>query len=127
MRMRLAPIAADAYGIGAWVGNDRREDKGPAEKAIIDARANGKLFIHAFVEDEDACYSYDEMAVVSIGKDHYLLQTSGCSCPSPAETWEVVFGPTTKSAVREFIEQGKYQGYTLPEKMVTRLLKDLEA
>lgn len=41
----------------------------------------------------DECYSYDETYVVKLGDRFFIINTSGCSCPSPTETYITVAGP----------------------------------
>lgn len=101
-------LGSDAYGISA-LGTPARE--------ITDARRDGTLVVLGVIEDADASYSYDDWALCRIGLQYYLCNTSGCSCPSPEETWEVMHGPTTLAGIREeVLEKGNYEGYTLPYK-----------
>jgi len=65
------------------------------------------------VVDENAGYEYDEFALVQIDGVFYLLQTIGCSCPSPSETWHVRHKGTIAD-IRAAIISGEYDGYTLP-------------
>lgn len=74
------------------------------------------------VVDEEASYDYDELALIRLDGEFYLLNTSGCSCPSADETWGVPLGPTSLSVVRTFIESGSYSGYTLPKEQVDQFL-----
>ena len=34
---------------------------------------------------------------------YYLLNTSGCSCPDPADEWRIVFGPATFDEMEKHI------------------------
>jgi hypothetical protein len=77
--------------------------------------------------DETLSYEYDECAVVRYKGNLYLLQTSGCSCPSPTETWRVILGPYTKEDLLSQIKSGNYQGYTLPEHLEADLIAVIEA
>jgi hypothetical protein len=86
-----------------------------------------KLEILGGVTDPNACYDYDEFAVVRYKRKLYLLETSGCSCPSPSETWGIVHGPTTKTELVKSIKKGDYQGYTLPEWAEAELLAAIES
>lgn len=42
-------------------------------------------------EDPHADYSYDDWALCELDGLYYAFNTSGCSCPSPSETWELMF------------------------------------
>ncbi len=73
-----------------WAGSPACISPTPEEKVIISARAAGRLWFLGGVSDPDPCYSYDEYVIVKVGRVSYLLRTSGCSCPSPEETWHVI-------------------------------------
>lgn len=97
-----------------WVGSERCDRAGEAEKFLIEHRYT--LNIIGGIEDPNADYNYDEYALVKLKGKYYLLNTSGCSCPSPSETWCVCFGPTKNlKSIYDFIKSGDYQGYTLPK------------
>lgn len=106
-----------AYG---WVGSPRCENPGDSERFIIENRF--KLTIIGGVEDKDADYSYDDWALVRLGEKFWLLSTSGCSCPSPSETWRVEIGPATLNQVRKHVVDGDYQGYTVPKKQLDEFI-----
>lgn len=97
-----------------WIANDRCERASKHEQELIDRRDEVEVF--GEISDDDASYSYDDWALVRLDDKFYLLQTSGCSCPSPSETWGIAIGPTTLAEVRAHIESGDYDGYTLPVK-----------
>lgn len=59
------------------------------EKILVDGRERANTI--AFSEDPAACYSYDDWALVELEGCYYIVNTSGCSCPSPDETWELMF------------------------------------
>lgn len=40
-------------------------------------------------ERNNLCYEYDEIAILHLDGRFGLAETSGCSCPSPSETWDV--------------------------------------
>ena len=42
-------------------------------------------------EDPHADYSYDDYALAVLDEQFYVFNTSGCSCPSPSETWDLIF------------------------------------
>jgi hypothetical protein len=103
-----------------WVGHPDCQNSGEVEKELIENRYN--LEIIGGVVDKDADYSYDDFALILFKKKYYLLQTSGCSCPSPSETWGVDIGPTTLKKIRDFITGGHYDGYTVPKKQESEFL-----
>ncbi len=115
------PAKSEDYNL-AWVANPRCECKRENEQLLIDRRAD--LIYIAGVDDPTACYSYDEAAVVKLDNEYFLLQTSGCSCPSPSETWGVVVRGTLED-VRSAIERGEYGGYTLPPDELAKFLSQL--
>lgn len=55
-------------------------------------------------EDPHACYSFDDYALCELDDEYYVINTSGCSCPAPAEVWDVLFSGT-KSQVEEYLSQ----------------------
>lgn len=87
-----------------WIGHPRCESPSEREKFLIEHRED--IEVIAQIADTDACYSYDDYAVIRVlvrgrskRESFYLLNTSGCSCPSPSETWCVVLGPTNLGAI----------------------------
>lgn len=108
-----------------WVGHPASRE-GKNEYSVLHREFitnRHKLEIIGGVDDPNACYDYDEFAIVRYKRKLYLLETSGCSCPSPSETWSIIHGPTTKAALIAAIKAGEYQGYTLPEWAEAELLK----
>lgn len=97
-----------------WVGHSSCDRRGDVEKLLISRRAD--ISVIGGVVDETLSYEYDEFALILLDDQYYLLQTSGCSCPSPSETWGVDIGPATLQEIRNFITGGHYEGYTLPKK-----------
>lgn len=97
-----------------WVGHPDCDSPGVEEQLLIDRRADIRII--GSIVDDTLSYEYDEFALVELDGLFYLLQTSGCSCPSPSETWGVDIGPTTLQEIRNFITGGHYEGYTLPKK-----------
>lgn len=81
-----------------------------------------ELEIIGGVQDKDASYSYDDWALCRLGNKYYLLSTSGCSCPSPAETWRIEIGPTSLKKIKTHVESGEYEGYTVPKKQLDEFL-----
>lgn len=93
---------ADSY----WVGSPAKQfyDSTPREgfaKELVDKR--NEVEVLAEWACPDLSYEYDEYAVVRLHGTHAVLNTTGCSCPSPAETWDVLFeGSLTE--VLEYLE-----------------------
>ncbi len=92
----------ETWGTAYWVGHESCGGGGEREELLI--RRRDDIYLVAYVEDPEADYSYDDRAVVKLDKDYYIVSTSGCSCPSPSETWGVDFGPATKKEVIAFLE-----------------------
>jgi len=97
-----------------WIANPRCDYPKDNEKFLIANR--DKITVLGEITDEDLSYDYDEFAFIKVGRKYYLLNTTGCSCPSPSETWHVYMGPSTKAEIRKAIVEGDYPGYTLPAK-----------
>lgn len=91
-----------------WLSVEQLE----ASKYLVHRRSD--IDVLGGVMDEDLSYEYDEFALIRLDGEFYLLETSGCSCPSPAETWRIIQGPTSLSQIKECLVKGKYGGYTLP-------------
>jgi len=108
-----------------WVGHPECYSPDDLEKEFIQNRT--KLEIIGGVIDETLSYEYDEFAVVLYKNELYLLETSGCSCPSPGETWRIIHGPVTKAELLKEIKAGNYKGYTLPSQLEQDLIKVIEA
>ena len=97
-----------------WIASERCENAREVEQHLIENK--DKIEVFGEISDDEASYSYDDWALIRLDGKFYLLQTSGCSCPSPSETWGVAVGPVTLAEVRTHIETGDYSGYTLPKK-----------
>lgn len=122
---KLGPITDNWWNEDfGWVGHPACEQKGEDETLLIERRADVELV--GGIEDEDLNYEYDEFALVKLDGVYYLLQTSGCSCPSPSETWSVQQKGTLQE-IRDSITSGEYKGYTLPAKKNTEFLALIDA
>lgn len=75
----------DSYDF-RWVGHPDGGD-GARNEDLIKNRS--QIYVYGIVDDNDASYSYDSWALVRFKRKFYLLRTSGCSCPSPTETWGI--------------------------------------
>lgn len=102
------------YGVRQDGGND-------IEKMLVQRRYD--LEIIGGVQDNEADYSYDDWALCLLDNQYYLLSTSGCSCPSPRETWRLEIGPATLAAIEQHVKSGAYAGYTLPKKQEADFIK----
>jgi len=99
-----------------------RDDAGnETEQMLVKRRYD--LEIVGGVQDKEASYSYDEWALCKLDGQYYLLSTSGCSCPSPSETWRLEIGPATLAQIDAHVRSGAYDGYTLPKKQEEDFLK----
>lgn len=87
------PMPGALLDDGDWVAHPGCEFPGDRERELIENRKD--LIIYGYIEDAEANYSYHDFALVSLYENYYLLSTSGCSCPSPSETWGIDMGPGT--------------------------------
>lgn len=111
----------------SWPGHPDCERPSTAEQEIIAARAAGKLRLIGMIEDDNASWSYDDFALVRVEESYYLLNSSGCSCPSPSETWNVEIGPAALADIRKHLVDGKYEGYTVPGRQMAEFLELIDA
>lgn len=83
----------------SWIQSLRPDDEGSygarnqstlsdEEKRFVRDRDLAETI--AEVADPYADYSYNSWALCSLDGCYYVFNTSGCSCPSPSETWELV-------------------------------------
>lgn len=91
----------------SWAGHPSCETPGPAEQYIIENRDH-IVILGDWVENEP--YSYDEWLLVSVRGLFYVLTTSGCSCPSPSETWYAVTTghPSVEAALDDAESSDRY-------------------
>ena len=116
------PISAADHD---WVGHGACERPGQLESIMITNR--DMVLVLAEISDDNACYDYDDFALCLFGGGFYLLQTSGCSCPSPSETWRVDIGPCSLSDIRRYLTSGKYEGYTVPGRQLDQFMAAIDA
>lgn len=123
----LSPLTWDSYYEHpfGWVGAPEGGGSSDLAKEIRENRQS--LEIIGGVVDSTLSYEYDEFALVRYKRKLYLLQTSGCSCPSPTETWGIVHGPVGKRELIKEIKAGNYEGYTLPSHLGEELLQVIDA
>ena len=106
-----------------WIGS-YATSVGADEKILCDNR--DKVQVLAEVDDPNQEWAFDVMAICYLrGQGYFICQASGCSCPSPSETWQVVKRFKTRKQVMKAIEDGEYQGYTLPSYAVEDLRTQL--
>lgn len=108
-----------------WVTSNKEEQWG--------ARTHGNLSEEEtfFVENSDraetiaessdpfADYSYDNWALAVLDGKYYVFNTSGCSCPSPSETWSLIFSGD-EPALLKYLDQDK------PYEAFAEFLREIE-
>lgn len=104
----------DNYQELGWIAHQEGGNGDEASKELIANRY--ELNIIGSIEDKEASYSYDDWALIELKGKFYMLATSGCSCPSPSETWRIEKGPATLAEIKKHILHGDYDGYTMPVK-----------
>lgn len=80
-----------------WPGHHKGRPEDPDGIAMLEARAAGTLEIHGLIADAEAYYSYEDFALCRLPDGRWAIaHTSGCSCPSPTETWSVCCAGTAE-------------------------------
>lgn len=95
-RDRLAP---DSYG------SMRDGALSDAEEVFLDSRDDAITLVET--SDPDGSYSYDDWALCEIRGTFWVFSTSGCSCPSPDETWTLETHGTRDDVIAFFNGPGK--------------------
>ncbi len=113
----------DKAGFG-WVGDPECDRPGTLEQIFTERRTDVKFVVGRC--DEEASYSYDDTCVCKLDDSYYILNTSGCSCPSPNETWSVIYGPVSSLAECASILEKDSKIY-LPDNVRNGLIADLKA
>lgn len=91
------------------------------------AHVRKDMIIIGGITDDEASYSYYDWALVKLYGRYLLFATSGCSCPSPSETWRVELGPRdTIQEIRDHINTGDYAGYTVPKRQLQEFMEVLD-
>lgn len=92
-----------------WIGSYRSENvhRGTVEKTLCDRR--DEVLLYGYVCDAEASYSFDDFALVSLDGLFYLLETRGCSCPSPEEMWSVVLGPVKLLEIEQHLHDERHR------------------
>lgn len=103
-----------------WVGHpEATPPPGTEDELLVSRRFD--IEIHGGVMDKDACYSYDDFALCELDGKFYLLQTTGCSCPSPSETWRVVSSGTIDN-IKAYVLDPLMSTYEVPFKQRAEFL-----
>lgn len=110
---------AHPSGVSGGYYSNKASDQS-LEKMLCERRY--ELDIIGGIEDKEADYSYDDWALAKLDKDYYLFSTSGCSCPSPTETWRVEMGPCSLNEIEKNLKNGNYDGYTVPGRQMQEFL-----
>ena len=98
---KLKDEKEDGYSEFYWIAHPNRSPNNKLEQKLVKNRY--QLEIYGGVSDPEAHYSYDDVALVRLDNDYYLLRTSGCSCPSPSETWWIEKGPSTLDEIKKHV------------------------
>ena len=97
-----------------WIGHpDAIGSASPANEKYLSAHRS-ECIVWGMVSDDDAYYSYDDWALVELEDKFFLINTAGCSCPSPTETWHVACEPGSLQSQWNHLITGSYEGWTVP-------------
>ena len=97
----MKPRKLEAESWSEWACSPDSSQNTEFGQRLIDER--DKVWVVAEWTCPDLSYEYDDYAVVRLGRRYAVLNTSGCSCPSPTETWGILF-EGTKAEVRKYLE-----------------------
>ena len=96
-----------------------------AERAFVAGLDRAVLIAES--EDPHASYSYCDWALCELDGRFYAFNTSGCSCPSPSETWELVKHGTCEEML-DWLVMGTNDGqYTISDEAFAEFLRKIEA
>jgi hypothetical protein len=113
-------VDSNSYWIGHPNCDGPREE---LEKFLIDNRND--IVCHVFIDDSEG-YEYEYLAVVECQGRWFALYNSGCSCPSPSETWAVTDSAYSKGElVRKIKNRFAGQGFG-PTAEEDQMLDELE-
>jgi hypothetical protein len=70
--------------------------------ALVERRAD--IEVLGYITDAEADYSFHDFAFIRLDGQWYVLETSGCSCPSPAEEWQISVGPVAVDGLRAAVD-----------------------
>lgn len=98
---RRVDVSDDNWGYD-WIAHPSGGNANPASQELKDHR--NEITVLWEIGDDDAGYSFDDWALIRYRKKLYLLETSGCSCPSPCEEWGIVVGPASAKEIRTYLK-----------------------
>ena len=96
-------ISVDSSG---WAA--RTAPLSPAEQFFIENRERAATIAES--SDPNASYSYDDWALCELDGTFYAFNTSGCSCPSPSETWSLA-ASGSRDEMLDFLKMEPGGGY----------------
>lgn len=70
------------------------------EQQLLDNRDAAQILCEVH---DGASYEYDDWALIQLNDTYYVVNTSGCSCPDPADTWYIVRAGTKQDIVLELM------------------------
>lgn len=92
-----------------WVGHiGSINDSSDEDTLYLACYQNDIEVLGGWSNDNLGCTGYHQIALVRLVSNitgevcYYALTTSGCSCPSPNETWKIDYGPGTLDEVRKW-------------------------
>lgn len=89
--IRARPSGKNRYDDGFYGGRGY-DELSADEKYFVDNAARAKHIAES--DDPASCYSFDDNALYELDGSFYWFNTSGCSCPSPDEVWDLVMKGT---------------------------------
>lgn len=98
------------------------------EMVCFKSREVKEFKVIAFVTDDDASYSFDDLTVIKdlINNKFIIVQTSGCSCPSHEEMAGIMFESYNLSDIIKWVNEGNYSGQNFTDDSERGLLKQLQ-
>lgn len=112
---------------GAYLGYGARDfgTLTDAERMFVAGRDRAVTIAES--EDPHADYSYDDWALCKLDGLFYAFNTSGCSCPSPSETWTLVKHGTLEEML-DWLVMGAPDGpYKLSSEAFAEFLRKIES
>lgn len=91
-------IPGDARSYGA-----RTDGLTPDELFFCENSDRAKVIAES--SDPHSSYYYDDYALAELDGAYYAFNTSGCSCPSPDETWGLIF-KGSRDELLAFLDSG---------------------
>lgn len=103
--MRKVDVGTEENPGYDWIAHPMARPSDDLGKKLVKNRA--KIEVLWEINDDYAGYTFDDFALIRLGREYYLLNTSGCSCPSPCENWLVVAGPRLKDIKQYIADESK--------------------